>query len=172
VDGGAGHLDAQSVQVLVAGSYIVCAAPLTSAGAASTACAPAQAPAAVMNGTTTDVNLVSQCTVPGNGGVHGNVAFNDPPVIKGVTLPTTPITSCAAIMISVTASDPEGDAITYAWKAMSGPSTATLTGNGASATFSATVKGEYQVKVTATDVTGGATSLTFPVQVGSSATCP
>jgi hypothetical protein len=165
---------AQGLMVVAAGSYLVCATPLTAAGTPSAICAAAQASVTVMAGATTEVALVSQCNgAGGNGGLQGTISFNDPPQITGITLGTsTSVTTCQPVAIGAQASDPDGDPLTYAWTVTSGAGAASITGAGADAMLAAGVAGVYQIEVTVTDPAGAATSLTFPVDVADGAPCP
>jgi hypothetical protein len=168
VEGGAGkHAFADGLFVLAPGDYRLCATPLAGESP-STDCGPASAPAAVVADQTTEVVLVSQCRASGNGGADVVVSLNDPPQIGSVVLdPSKFITTCEAAKITATASDPNGDALTYAWSVMGG---GTLVSSGAVATFSTRAAGDYTVALSVSDGRGGSTSLTFPVHV-SAATC-
>ncbi len=71
------------------------------------------------------------------------------------------------VTLTATATDPDGTIASYSWSQTSGPA-ATLSGTGASRTFTPTVSGAYVFSVTATD-NGGATSATDAVTVTASA---
>jgi hypothetical protein len=164
-----GHSFASALLVLAPGSYRVCASPLAGA-AASAECEAVSAEAAVTANQTTEVDLVSQCLGDPNGGLAPVVSLNKPPRIDSVTAdPATHLTVCETLELAVAASDPEGDALSYAWTVLEGSPAAHLTGNGASARFSGPA-GEYALAVTVTDAHQGQTSLSFAVTV-SDATC-
>jgi hypothetical protein len=163
------HQFADGLFVLAPGQYLVCATPLAAAGP-SADCGRAQSPAQVVAEQTNEVLLVSQCRGKPNGGLDVVVALNDPPQITGLDLaPSKFVTVCESVAITVTATDPDGDAITHAWAVLSGPAGSSLHPSGATATFSGPA-GDYLLAVTATDVHGASTTLSFPVHV-SAATC-
>jgi mono/diheme cytochrome c family protein len=167
---GAGmHQFADGLFVLAPGSYLVCATPLA-AGAPSQGCARAQGTAQVVASQTAEVLLVSQCTGKPNGGLDVVATLNDPPLITGLAItPSKFITVCESAEIAATASDPDGDALSYAWMVASGPAGSSLRAAGASATFSGPA-GDYLVALTVTDVYGASAMLSFPVHI-SAATC-
>ena len=151
------------------GTYKLCAAPLDAGGQPSAYCSAANTIVTVVAGGSEEVSLVSQCTDTPSG-VHGTVGFNDPPQITAIGIPSgPPPDTCGAVSLSVSATDPNGDALSYGWAVASGPAAATIAGTSATATFTATVAGVYQVKVTVTDVHGASTALTFPISVSMAA---
>jgi hypothetical protein len=163
------HQFADGLFVLAPGSYLVCATPLTGSGP-SAECGRAQNTATVVAGQTAEVLLVSQCQGKPNGGLDVVVALNDPPQITGLDLtPSKFITTCEQATLAVTATDPDGDAISYVWAVLSGPEGSSLHPGGTTATFSGPA-GDYLLAITASDVHGASTMLTFPVHV-SAATC-
>jgi len=163
------HQFADGLFVLAPGQYLVCATPLAASGP-SAECARAQAPAQVVAEQTSEVLLVSQCRGKPNGGLDVVVALNDPPQITGLDIaPSKFVTVCESAAITVTATDPDGDAIAFTWAVVSGPAGSSLHPSGAAATFSGQA-GDYLLAVTATDVHAASTMLSFPVHV-SAATC-
>ncbi|HEY2902012.1 MAG TPA: hypothetical protein VGL59_15635 [Polyangia bacterium] len=165
------HSFADGLFVLAPGSYTICATPLAGMQP-SQQCAAANVMATVVASQTNEVMLVSQCAGAPNGGLDGVVTFNDPPRITALAIqPSKFITTCQSAAITVTASDPNGDALSYAWAVVSGPAGSSLTSAGPSATFASPGgAGDYVLSVAVTDVHGASTSLTFPVHV-SAATC-
>ena len=165
------HPFADGLFVLPPGDYRVCATPLGGT-VPSTQCAPTSGVATVVAQQTNEVVLVSQCSGNPNGGVDIVVVLNDPPVISAMAItPSKFITTCESATIAVTATDPNGDALTYSWAIASGPAGASLLGAGASATFSSPGgAGDYVVAAKVTDVHGASVSLSFPIHV-SAAIC-
>jgi hypothetical protein len=164
-DGGAGGTLVGTMFMLAPGAYGICATPLADGGAPSAFCSQARAGFVLPAGETVSVTLVSQCTNGPTGGVGTGVVLNDPPQITAVTLPAGRVDTCGPATIAVTASDPNGDPLSYAWSAGGSPGTATVTGAGPSATFAASAAGTYDVAVTVTDGSGASASLGFVVTV-------
>ncbi|WP_437657329.1 Ig-like domain-containing protein [Sorangium sp. So ce1182] len=166
---GAGvHAGADGLFVLPPGDYRVCATPMSESGP-SMECAPAEATAYVIPEATSEIALVAQCAGEANGGLDVIVALNDPPTIEGLDInPSKFITQCETAAIAVTASDPDGDAISYAWEVVAGAGT--LSGDGSAATFAPAGAGDSTVQVTVTDAAGGSSRLSFPIHV-SAADC-
>lgn len=161
-----GEPAAEARFVLPEGEVLVCATPLAGESA-SAACSPTSAVARVVSGETSEVSLVSQCTGADVGVLEATVAFNTAPLLDGMTLdPGDDITTCESTQVSVTASDADGDALAFAWSATGGR----LRSEGASATFSAAVAGDYTLSVQVSDGQGGRAELSVPVHV-SAAVC-
>jgi hypothetical protein len=157
----AGEPAAEARFVLPEGEVLVCAAPLAGASA-SAACGPTNAAARVVAGETSEVSLVSQCAGANAGVLEATVAFNTAPSLDAVTLdPSDDITTCESARIAVTASDPDGDPLAFAWSATGGR----LRSDGASATFSAAVAGDYTLSVQVSDARGGHAELSVPIRV-------
>lgn len=161
---GAGtHAGADGLFVLPPGEYRVCATPMSDNGP-SLECAPTEGTALVIPEATTEIVLVSQCAADANGGVDVGVALNDPPQINDIDVaPSKFITECETATITMTAEDPDGDAISYTWELIAGAGT--LSGADNTATFTPTGAGDATVKVTVTDALGGSAALTFPIHV-------
>lgn len=161
------HAGGDGLFVLPAGNYRICATPLGLNGL-SQECAPTEGPAAVIPGATSEIVLVSQCQGDPTGAVDTVVALNDPPQIVDLTIaPSKFILACETATIIATAEDPDGDAFTYAWSITTTPFGASpqLQGVNGVISFVTDVPGDYQVKVTLTDVHSGTSSLTFPIHV-------
>jgi hypothetical protein len=163
------HRFADGLFLLPPGPCRVCATPLAGA-APSTECARAEVAAEVVAGQTSEVLLVSQCRGQPTGGLDVVVGLNDPPAIAALDLaPSKFITVCQSAALAVTASDPNGDDLSYAWAVISGPDGASLRPSGRAASFSGPA-GDYQLAVTVTDVHAATATLRFPIHV-STATC-
>lgn len=161
---GAAHRFADALFVLASGDYRVCAFPLTGEGSPSFDCAMAEQVASVTSGVTNEVVLVSQCEGAGTGGLDAVTVLNDPPTITSVGVaPSKFVGTCEDAVLTASASDPDGDDISYAWSLVSG--SASLIGTGNTATFRATNAGDYSVQLTVTDVYGGVATLVVPVHV-------
>jgi hypothetical protein len=163
------HQFAHGLFVLAPGSYLVCATPLGAAGP-SAECAPTQGTIEVVADQTAALLLVSQCQGTASGGADVVVALNNPPKITALdAAPSGFITTCQSAALSVTASDPDGDTLSYAWAVLSGPAGATLHAADATATFFGPA-GDYLLGVTVTDAHTATATLSFPLRV-SAATC-
>jgi hypothetical protein len=164
------HHFASSLFVLSPGQYRTCATPLTSDSTPSVVCSQATELASVAAEQTNQLVLVSQCQGSPNGGVDVAVTLNDPPQITAVTVTqSTFITICESALIAVSASDPNQDALTYAWSVVSGPDAGSLLPSDSSATFSGHA-GDYVLRVVVADVHAATTSFLFSIHVAD-ATC-
>jgi hypothetical protein len=165
----AGHAHASALIVLAPGNYRVCAVPLSGAGP-SLDCAPVDGLATVVAEQTSELTLVSQCLGDPAGGLAPVLSLNKPPRIDAVTAdPATYLTVCETLDLTVGASDPEGDTLSYVWSVLEGSPAAHLSGEGESARFSGP-EGDYRLGVTVRDVHNAQTSLSFDVSVAR-ATC-
>ncbi|WP_437307033.1 hypothetical protein [Sorangium sp. So ce388] len=165
--GSGAHAGADGLFVLPAGSYRVCASPM-SEGAPSAECAPTEGVAYVAAEVTTEIQLVSQCAGGANGGLDTVVALNDPPRVTDLDIaPSKFITQCETATIKVSAEDPDGDQITFGWSITASPagSSPVLQATDATGSFSTDTPGDYQVHVTISDVLGGSSGLSFPIHV-------
>lgn len=164
------HRFASGLFVLAPGAYRSCATPLGADSAPSAECAQASELASVVAEQANQVVLVSQCQGDPNGGLDVAVTLNDPPRITAVTVTeSTFITTCESASIAVTASDPNGDALGYAWSVVSGPDAGSLRVSDASAIFSGPA-GDYVLRVAVSDVHAAQTSFLVAVHVAD-ATC-
>jgi hypothetical protein len=161
------HAGADGLFVLPPGNYRVCATPMSDGGP-SRECAPTEGTASVIAEATTEILLVSQCGGDANGGLDTVVALNDPPKIDDLDIaPSKFITQCEAATITVTAADPDGDAVSFAWAITARPagSSPSLQGTDAVGTFSTDMPGDYEVRVAVSDVHAASSSLSFPIHV-------
>lgn len=164
------HHFASSLFTLLPGAYRVCATPLTSESAPSAVCGAASDLAQVSAEQSSQLTLVSQCQADASGGLDVAVTLNNPPQIQAVTVTdSTYITVCESAELVVAASDPDADALEYAWSVVSGPAPGSLRSNGAAATFSGPA-GDYVLSVTATDTHAAHASFLVTIHV-SDATC-
>jgi hypothetical protein len=90
-------------------------------------------------------------------------ADNRPPVVSGLTAEPSTIRVGAASTVTVTASDPEGGALRYRWRATTGD----IIGEGPSIRFTASFccTGTNFVEVTVLDPSGGSTVVTAEVLI-------
>jgi hypothetical protein len=162
--GAGGHWFSDGLFVLPPGLYVLCATPLAEASPSSE-CERAQGSATVVANQTVEAMLVSQCPGKPNGGLDVVVAFNDPPRIHGLTiLPSKFINECETAKLAVSATDPNADALSFAWSVVSGPGGRSLHASGDGATFSGPA-GDYLLTVSALDVWGAVAAFTFPIHV-------
>jgi hypothetical protein len=114
--------------------------------------------------------LVSQCLGDPSSGLSPVVSLNKPPRIQQITAdPATYVTVCETLELAATATDPEDDALTYAFSVLEGSTAAHLDGSEHTARFSGPA-GDYLLGLTVTDAHAGSTSFSFPVHVAD-ATC-
>jgi len=115
-------------------------------------------------------------TVTGQGGTSpdeyldvtvnvGNFSRNRPPVVF-LTPATSNVAANATANFTATASDPDGDPVTFSWDFDDG----NFSGTQASVSRSWPATGRYVVRVTAVDGKGGSSSATCVVRVGSPTT--
>jgi hypothetical protein len=167
---GDGHHFADGFFTLEPGGYFVCAVPLTSSGAPSTECSPAQAAATVNPGVTTEIVLVSECSGSTAGGLDVVTVLNDPPELGELEIsPSKFVTTCETAVLTAIASDPDGDELTYSWHVVGG--SALLVASNNIATFGPAEAGSYEINLLVTDIYGGRTELTFPIYVSDDDTC-
>jgi hypothetical protein len=164
---GGEHPFADGLFTLPPGDYVVCATPLNENGEPSEECGPASTPATVVAEATTEVVMISQCEGDPSGALDAVLALNDPPHIDDLDIdPSKFITKCEEAVLTVTATDPDGDEMTFAWEILpGGPGNPAIADDGATAVFTTDSAGDYEVKVTVTDALGASTSLTFPIHV-------
>ncbi len=172
---GDGHPFADGLFVLEPGNYRVCAVPLDAYDKPSQSCKPATQTTTVFPGATTEIMLVMQCDGVDNGGLDAIAVFNHPPVIEDLEIaPSKFITVCQKAMLTVEASDPNGDDLSYYWWLLYAPPGADwhLYGNKAHAKFFTDTPGTYKLKVTVRDAFDAYTSLVFPIHVSDAECSP
>lgn len=160
---------------LPAGEFRVCVTPL-SGDAPSERCDSGEALASVSAGETTQAALTLQCRDEDDGVIQTIVELNEAPNIQALSIdPGTSITVCDRVTLSLDATDADGDALTYEWTAGDPlrlrPYEGTLEADGAEATFSATIAGDYIVNVAVDDGSGGVDQLRVDIEV-TAAECP
>lgn len=108
------------------------------------------------------VAAVLAVTVAGCGGGGGG-GGNSNPVINSLTAAAQAIWQSGSTQITVAASDPDGDPLTYTWSANGG----NINGAGTSVLFTAPSSGgRYTVTVTVRDSGGGQATRTITITVG------
>ncbi len=165
----AGHAFADWFVVLDPGDYAVTATPLDADGRPSRACASASGNATVVASETTELLLVSRCR-GSSGGLDVTLVFDHVPFIEEVDFRPSKFT-CAGdvISIAVTASDADGDPLTFAWSIVDTPDNADDTSYclgylGGLASFSALVPGRYEIVLTVS-AAGDSATLRMPIYV-------
>jgi hypothetical protein len=169
--GGANHPFADAFIVVPAGTFNVCATPLTKSGQPSAQCGLAQAQVRVFQDGVTEVLLVSQCITNANGAIDAVDILNDAPVITDLTISPTkfihqiPCASNQVATLTVDANDPNGDSVSFLWQLLGTGQFAT----GPMINFQSFNIGDFQLRVTASDPFGRSSSLTVPMHVSA---CP
>ncbi len=162
------HAFADGLFVLQPGQYLVCATPLRDDGTPSEECHPGADVFEVVAEETAEGVIYLQCDGDPSGGLDVIAALNDPPHIDDLEIaPSKFIDVCEDAVINVTASDPNGDPLAYAWAIVDGPAghNAAIVGAGAQASFETDMAGNYQIEVVVSDGHGGEARLTFPIHV-------
>lgn len=160
---------ANALFVLEVGAYRVCATPLDEDGP-SGVCSRADGEVEIVDGVTTELELVSQCENAAHGGLDVVVSLNDAPAITRVELtPAAMLSVCESLTAVATAVDPNDDPLTYTWSISDGPSGAILEVDEDTVQFSGPV-GDYDLTLEVSDGHGGTDSLEFPISV-TNATC-
>ncbi len=170
---GSGFPAGDAFFVLLPGLYDVTVTPLGPDGSVSKNCAPATQEAQVASGMTTEIALTLPCNGVSTGGLDVVVKTTDPPTITGLVIDPNKFTAtCAPIALTVTAVDPNHEALAYGWKILSVPKNpgpdapvTQLVGSGASASFFTDLAGDYTLQVTVTNADGLTVSLSFPIHV-------
>jgi hypothetical protein len=169
---GPGHPFADLFSVLPPGECTVTATPMQDADTPSEDCAPVSETFTVLPGETVELVLMSQCVGEPAGAVDIVVGLNDPPEITALDMDLGKfICVDEPLQLTVTATDPNGDAISFTWQVTDwpenpAPGTWSLTpATGPSVSFQAGTVGPYELIVEVTDSYGASTWLTFPVHV-------
>lgn len=164
---GDGHPFSDALFVMAPGDYKVCITPM--AGQQPSAyCGTAEGLATVVASMTVEVVLISQCVGDPSGALDVVVGLNDPPRIDQVVItPNKFVGNCQAAVITVMASDPNGDSLVYALEATEWPLDATwsITGDGPMFDAQLCGVGPWLLRLTAADDHGGSVALTFPMHV-------
>jgi len=158
--GGAKHPFGDALFVLAAGQYTICATPITAADAGSIDCPTTSTIAFVGDGTTTEVSMVSQCKGATTGAADAITILNTPPVITNLIInPSKFITTCQVARLTVEASDPDGDALSFLWELLGTNRSST----NQSINFQSLIPITSQLRITVSDPFGAKSSLTFPM---------
>lgn len=168
--------------VLPPATYVVTATPFDASGKPDQRCTAASTSAVVSASMTTEIKLALVCGGANNGGLDVEVTTEHPPVITNLAFkPSKFIPACEPTEITVTASDPDNEPLSYDWSVVKRPTqgtptlppgvTSELNASGSSATFDAQDVGDYTLKVTVKDPEGHAASLSFPTHVLAGSTC-
>jgi hypothetical protein len=144
----------------------------------SRSCSQNSVTAVVASSMTTEVTIPLVCKGPDSGGLDVSVTASSPPVINGLTFdPSKFVPACQPVTITAAASDPQNDALTYAWKILAGPQTP---GHveldpqaGAAALFFSENAGDFTLEVDVTNTQKETATLSFPIHVlaGDPTTC-
>ena len=176
----AGHRFASFYLVLEPGIYDVRAIPLAENSQPSRMCGEATGRARVRAGMTTEIFLISSCSIESSGGLGGVVVFNTPPYIEEL-IPRESSYICAdeAAVLTAVVSDAQDDDIRYEYTVTGVPDGAGLNSyclvyEGRRARFSAVEPGRYDLSLRVSD-DWGFTRLSFPIYVsdcGADPICP
>jgi hypothetical protein len=157
------HPFANALLVLEEGDYRICAQPLQTDSTPSADCGPAETTANVFPKVTTEVTLIAQCKGDAKGAIGITTILNDPPHIDDLTIEPSYLTSCDKARLTVTATDPNGDALAYTWQLTRGDGLLSPSQN--IATFEPAAAGDYEVHISVRDTHEATTSLTIPLHV-------
>ena len=124
----------------------------------------------VQKGQTATVNVVLQCGKKNYGDIDVNGEFNIEPVIHSVFVADGTLESGASTQVEVTASDSDGDPLTYTWTATEG--TFAPTDSAASTYTAGTTIGQATLTITVTDGRGGEASAAVAVDVTEAGVIP
>jgi hypothetical protein len=175
--GGDAHPFADLLAIVAPGDYVICARAMTTGPGGdlvpSTHCGATSGEATVVAEQTTEVVLMIQCEGDPTGGLDVVVALNDPPQIDDLVIdPSKFISSCETATVTVFASDPNGDTLTYSWsEVLADGSTVALAGSGATLEYGSLDAGVHQLLVVVEDGHGATAQLSFPIHVSASDDC-
>ncbi|MCB9787605.1 MAG: hypothetical protein H6744_13065 [Deltaproteobacteria bacterium] len=175
--GGDNHPFADLYSVLPPGTYVVCARAMTTAEdgtmVPSEHCGATSGEATVVAEQTTETLLLIQCLGDPTGGLDVVVGLNDPPQIDDLTIdPSKFVTSCETAKVTVTATDPNGDALSYSWsEVLADGTTAPLEGDGNMLEYGSLVPGAHQILVVVDDGHGATAQMSFPIHVSLDGDC-
>ncbi len=95
---------------------------------------------------------------------------NDPVITDGPNADPTTVTLPNGCALDVTASDADGETLSYAWSKLSGPGSVSFTAQAANTTATFNAAGDYTLQVTVSDGKGGTASGTVDVTVNAAPT--
>ncbi len=90
---------------------------------------------------------------------------NDPVITAGPNADPATVTIPAGVALDVTATDADGDPLSYAWSKQSGPGNVSFSAQSASTTATFNTAGNYTIQVVVTDGNGGSAGGTVDVAV-------
>ncbi len=173
----AGHRFADWLLAVEPGDYAIVVEPLRSAGderrQSSEFCAAARGTASVFAGATTEIVLVSQCSV--NAGAIDLIGvLNTHPVLLSLQVdPNKHLCLGEAGTVTAEVVDPDGDEVTLDWAVAETPDGAVAGDFGLRpvpdsphiAVFTATFAGRYEIALRMADDAGGLATVVFPLYV-------
>lgn len=133
----------------------------------------------VQNGESTNYTLDSNTVAAGSYTLIGtasdgvttdsktwSVKINGPPVLTKITTGTPKVSVGSTIPIQISATDPNGDPLTYSWK-LNGVTSAYLTGTTATATLAGNddIVGSVNIEVTVTDDSNASATETWTAEI-------
>ncbi len=114
-------------------------------------------------------NVTGDAVLAGNSAtitiVENESGNNDPVITDGPNADPASVTLPNTIALGVTASDADGDTLTYAWSKESGPGGVSFSTQDANTVASFDAAGSYTLKVTVNDGAGGSVSGTVDVTI-------
>ncbi len=154
------------------GEYRICLVPLNEDGQPSDRCRSADGIIVVKSGAIAEHTLTAQCGQgePGGvepGGVDVTGELNWPPTILDILFdPSDSMTVCETTTITIAASDPNEDVLSYVWEVIDSPvgSNPAVSGTGDRGMFSTDQAGAHTLSVSVSDGTL-VTSATIPIDI-------
>jgi|GEM_PF-1456756 len=170
---GAMHPFGDALFVLAPGDYRVCVSPLAG-DEPSLYCGPVDTLATVVASRTTETAVYSQCSDTPNGAVDIVAGLNDPPHIDDLAIsPGKFAWACETATISLSASDPNGDSLSYRLEVLEEPGGGlyTLPTPGPDFAVRLCTPGPWLLRATAIDASGAIAQMEFPMNI-IGAECP